>query len=411
MTNKTLSSNIVFLLGSGISYKAGMPSVESITNHVLNRCKPIVYNPDGYYCFKDMISPQRHLNDFGNVRRIVQFLERLEQEIDAYYAYDPDSESAGRKANYEDIYFLASQIFEGTIQNYDNPAIPALVDKITPDIRQALSGIQDGERDEQAWSPQDIAREAMTYINHVLWCFHAKLNASVDLDYLELLAHAVLDEDLKAIDFFTLNYDVVLERFLKSCKIDFFDGFELGTDGRSWWDSMSFIRQDEQRVRLLKLHGSINWYADQYHGKGSKSMERIDESNQPFLWRDIPEKAEPTFLAGTLNKMLEYTSEVFAFLQSEWLRSLYQSDVLVVCGYGGNDKGINTRIIEWFHFSDDKILIVVDPSEDIIKNARPALGGLLATAEKEPKIQIIQKSIEHTSWPEVRDRILSQLPS
>ena len=109
--------------------------------------------------------------------------------------------------------------------------------------------------------------------------------------------------------------------------------------------------------------------------------------------------------------MLDYTSEVFSFLQSEWLRSLYQLDILVVCGYVFNDKGINTRIIEWFNFSSDKIMIVIDPSKEVIKNARPAARGLLARSKTESRIQIIQKSIQDTTWQEVRDRILNQLPN
>ena len=131
MTNKTLPSNIVFLLGSGISYKAGMPSVESITNHVLHRCKEIVYDSSyGYYCFRDMVPPDRHVNDFGYVRRIVEFLERLEQEITAYYTYDKEAELLSREANYEDIYFLASQIHDSSIQEYDNPGGSHIIKKI-----------------------------------------------------------------------------------------------------------------------------------------------------------------------------------------------------------------------------------------------------------------------------------------
>lgn len=387
-----------------------MPSVETITNHVLGGGKEIVYNPDhSFYCFKDMVRKDRYIPDFGNVRRIVGFLARLEQEINDYYSYDKEAESSHRKANYEDIYFLASQIHDSSIQEYDNPAIPALIEKITPDIQQALLGIQDRDRQEQSWSIEQIAEEATKYIRHILWCSLSKLDDSVDLRYLDLCAQAASDGDLQSIEFFTLNNDTVFENFLRQRNLEYFDGFVQGPDGKFWWDTTSFIPTKNLRIRLLKLHGSINWYADQHFGKGSKSIERVDNATLPHIRRDLPEKAEPVFLAGTLNKMLEYTSEVFAFLQSEWLRSLYQSNVLVVCGYGFNDKGINTRIVEWFNFSAYKILIVIDPSEDIIKNARPALGGLLARAEKETRIQIIQKPIQDTTWPEVRDRIMNQL--
>jgi len=412
MTQKVLPANIVFLFGSGISYGAGMPSVESITNHVLHRCKEIVYDSSyGYYCFRDMVRPDRHVSDFGYVRRIVEFLERLEQEITAYYTYDKKAELLSREANYEDIYFLASQIHNSSIQEYDNPAIPALIEKITPDIQEALSGIQNQDRQEQPWPIEHLAEESMKYIRQILWCFLSTFDDSIDLGYLDLYAQAVSDGDLQSIEFFTLNNDTIFEQYLRQRNIEYFDGFVQGTDGKFWWDTMSFVQPNSPKVRLLKLHGSVNWYTDQHFGRGSKSIERVDNASLPYIWRDLPEKAEPVFLAGTLNKMLEYTSEVFAFLQSEWLRSLYQSDVLVISGYGFNDKGINTRIVEWFNFSTEKILIVVDPSKDIIQKARPALGSLLARSKTEPRIQIIQEPIQNTTWQDVRDRILSQLSS
>ncbi len=411
VTIESLPSNIVFLLGSGISYGAGMPSVETITKHVLHRGKPIVYNPDhGFYCFEDMVRKDRYIPDFGYVRRIVEFLERLEQEINAYYTYYKEAELLIRKANYEDIYFLASQIHDSAIHEYDNPAILSLIKNITPDIHQALSGIQDQDRPEHPWSIEQLADEGMKYIRHILWCFLSNIDDSVDLGYLDLFAQAVADRDLRSIDFFTLNNDAVFEQYLRQRKIEYFDGFSQGTDGKFWWNTTLFLQTTKPRIRLLKLHGSVNWYTDQHFGKGSKSIEKVDGAALPYIWRDLPEKAEPVFLAGTLNKMLDYTTEVFSLLQSEWFRSLYQSDVLVICGYGFNDKGINTRIVEWFNFSTNKILVVIDPSKDIIQKARPALGGLLARAETELRIQIIQKPLQEAKWHEARQAILNQMP-
>lgn len=388
-----------------------MPSVETITNDVLCRGKEIVYNPDGgFYCFQDMVRKDRYIPDFGYVRRIVEFLERLEKEINAYYTIGGEAEILIRKANYEDLYFLASQIHDAKVWEYDNPAIPALIEKITPDIQEALSGIQDQDKQETSWSIDHIADEAMKFIRNILWCSLYKHDDSIDLSYLNLFADAAADINLQSIDLFTLNNDTVLEKFLQSLGVEYFDGFAQDAEGKYRWGTMSFFQKTRTRIRLLKLHGSMNWYVDQHFGKGSKSIERVEGASLPFIWRDIPEKAEPIFLAGTLNKMLDYTTEVFALLQSEWFRSLYQSDVLIVCGYGFNDKGINTRIVEWFNYSEQKILIVIDPCEDIIQKARPALGGLLARAKTEPRIQVIQKPLQGTSWREIRERILSQIP-
>ena len=57
------------------------------------------------------------------MRRIVEFLERLEQEITAYYTYDKEAELLSREATTK-ISISASQIHDSSIQEYDNPGSP-----------------------------------------------------------------------------------------------------------------------------------------------------------------------------------------------------------------------------------------------------------------------------------------------
>ena len=116
------STRIAFLLGSGISIPAGMPSTEGITERIISG-KNIVRETDGTYYEKANMA----ISD-ACVLFVVRFLNRLKVEIDQYYKYQ-----TRRTTNYEDFYYVASQIKDSILEEYDNPAVQALIDKILPE--------------------------------------------------------------------------------------------------------------------------------------------------------------------------------------------------------------------------------------------------------------------------------------
>jgi len=63
-------------------------------------------------------------------------------------------------------------------------------------------------------------------------------------------------DNVKAVDYFILNYDTLIEDALALERLSYADGFCGGATG--WWDEKSFDA-DGMDARVLKIHGSNDW--------------------------------------------------------------------------------------------------------------------------------------------------------
>src|SRR3990167_4204242 len=111
-----------------------MPSTKSITDKVLSG-DGIMRHSDGCFYFGEPLYGHMGFPD-EYVPRITAFLDRIKSEIELYYLKYPFK----IEFNYEDYYYLASQIFDAEIGEYDNPAILPLIEKIKPDLEHLLIG-------------------------------------------------------------------------------------------------------------------------------------------------------------------------------------------------------------------------------------------------------------------------------
>lgn len=337
------------------------------------------------------------------VPRVVSFLKRLKVYIDLYYLYQTQ-----RFTNYEDLYYVASQIHDSEIGDFDNPAVQPFIDKVLPDIIPQLVG----KENEIGSKLQlyELARETMNYIIGVVW--NLLRGDPTRIDRLNSVKDACLDDKMSAIDIFTLNHDIVLEQCLMQNGIKFIDGFGEPLNNIRYWDPDLFERGDF-KVRLFKLHGSVNWFRF-----GASHGNRINESIGIPLEKNIyftesrqgqPQillESRPLILVGTFNKMLLYTTWIYAHLHYQFFRSIRQAQRLVVCGYGFGDKGINIRIADWINSSYDHRITIIHPRpERLKKTAR----GVIINSEGEwinnNKLTIIRKAIEETSWQDIRSHL------
>ena len=76
---------------------------------------------------------------------------------------------------------------------------------------------------------------------------------------------ACQDLEVSSVDLFTLNHDLVIERHLEGYGIKYTDGFGPAENGVRYWSPATF-KQPDLNVRLLKLHGSVNWFLFKSHG-------------------------------------------------------------------------------------------------------------------------------------------------
>jgi hypothetical protein len=215
---------------------------------------------------------------------------------------------------------------------------------------------------------------------------------------LDSLKDACLDGQLSSVDIFTLNHDIVLERCLSRNGIQVADGFDEPVNDVRHWDP-DLLEGRSSKVRLLKLHGSVDWFLYRPYVRDWR-VARIPLGLDPHDALNPTAKSRPELLVGTFNKMLQYTSRIYADLHCQFHYSLRHSQRLVICGYGFGDKGINTGIAEWIDSLSDHKIIMVEPNPAELKGrARPAI------VKYWDELTIIPKGIEETSWHEIRDRL------
>ena len=154
-------------------------------------------------------------------------MKRLSVEIEQYYSsIDPE-----REVNYEDLYYVAAQIYDSEFGEYDNPIVQPFIDKILPDIRPLF--ITQCNETRREWNLMEIASEATHYIQDIAWSFLDKKPDT--FDYLRCVRDAHQDVEISSLDLFTLNHDKVIERYLEGCDIEYTDGFGPPVNGVRYW--------------------------------------------------------------------------------------------------------------------------------------------------------------------------------
>lgn len=393
-----VTKKVIFLLGSGISIPAELPSTNDITQLVLS-CKGVVRHTDGTYYLSNNESEYFITNEY--ISRIGPFLERIKKEIDAYYRNS-------QKANYEDLYYLVSQIRDSEDGEYDNPAIKPLIDKIYPDIKSLFDRRESDTHYD--WTLLDIAQEAVNYIRDVVWRSLSKTPKR--LDHFRLISDVCHDKNISGIDIFTLNHDTLLEQYLSEANIQINDGFgPLQENGLRYWDA-NLLDTNDLEVRFLKLHGSINWFG--FAPNHEMSLEKVAIPSDWDVWhtndlngqRQWPVGGRPLFLAGTFNKMLDYSSDIYAEQHFQFHKSLRETKFLIACGYGFRDKGVNRKIVEWVYSGDQNKLLIIHPEPDkLVINARGAISGNWGKWVKGNRVIVVPKKIEDVNGNEVLDYV------
>jgi len=306
MNNPQAKKRIGFLFGAGISIPAGLPKTQTITNQILSGHN-IMHQAGNYYfgepAYHHMGFPDEH------IPKIVDFLKTIKTEIDYYYQSIPHKLTT----NYEDLYFITSQIYDCLTGEYDNPAIYPLIEKIRPKIAPILIGKSHEVRGQ--WELTQIVDEAMKYMRDVVWRM-LRPTQMKSFDYLDIIKDANNDTDILKIDIFTLNNDTVLETYFNLQDLLFVDGFDCHSKELRIW-TPDLYTKDKTKLRLLKLHGSVDWFRIRPENS-DWSEEFIGIPLQTIANSVIECKGKryhcmehrPVILVGTHNKLLDYVGGI-----------------------------------------------------------------------------------------------------
>jgi len=87
---------------------------------------------------------------------------------------------------------------------------------------------------------------------------------------------------------------------------------------------------------------------------------------------------------------------------------LREADAIVAIGYGFRDKGINARLIGWWHRAPNRRFVVAHGDiQGLVDGARPAISNKWNSLVRDGRVRVIEKWIEETSWAEIAEAIRS----
>jgi hypothetical protein len=341
-------NNVLLFLGSGVSYDSGMPSVEQLTDKILN-IDPANLGSLHHFC---------RLTSALNYKRVSGAQALLSQMVEYCHPLGLT------EVNYEDLYSLCLKI-EHT----------QYAPRVDPTSRSLLDFVYEKLTDTEYFricdnSIQEAAMNARLMIEYTVKqeLFHPKRSPkSLEnlQSYIELIGP-------KNIDIITLNHDTLVEEFLGGA--DYWtDGFERNESSPrgNEYDPLDFFMENEafadpKKVRILKPHGSCNWF--QYRVNDTNKWVACRRNYEPiFRGENGNHFTENPFtsgiLSGSFTKERSYSLWYTGVMFRNAYRILHEYDRVICSGYGWKDFGINEMFIEWIQRNPQKRILILENSK------------------------------------------------
>ena len=169
---------------------------------------------------------------------------------------------------------------------------------------------------------------------------------------------------------FTTNYDTVIEEYCGNPDrhIERIDGFKFHDARRALvWDGRFAPRNDAFRTKvfLYKLHGSMNWLADDSGGR-PRIVQKPDTGASGDRGRDM-------YIRPSLDARDEATQrEPYATIMRRFAQTLSSFDACIVIGYSFRDPHIAAELVRFAR--GGKILVTMSPTA-VADFGDNAMGG------------------------------------
>ncbi|MFN0095040.1 MAG: SIR2 family protein [Dehalococcoidia bacterium] len=229
--------------------------------------------------------------------------------------------------------------------------------------------------------------------------------APVQSAYLDPLIQC-LDEHCSKIDFFTLNYDLMIEHSLDRAHIAYEDGFQ-----RSEVDQLDIWTRQNTTAKWSyhKLHGSVDWafYSaglDNHEGRTPPRLLRLPSWRTARLGMPSDSLNDLTSAMNLgARKEVLYSAEPYTFMLNRLDESLAAADLVVVIGYSFRDLRINGAIESALWKVSGSHLIVINP--DMLAYQLLSIYKLLST---QGRLTTVFDSISSSSCVKSLDSVLAK---
>lgn len=177
------------------------------------------------------------------------------------------------------------------------------------------------------------------------------VNIEYHLEFVENLFNRRSNlENITNINFFTTNYDTLLEDALTMNKKYIIDGFTGGAMG--FWNPNEFQQTyKSNNFKVIKLHGSIDWHKDDDNSliRCRYGTNYLSDNSNLLIYPQA-------------TKYLETQKDPFAFLFNIFRKNLSidnDKNVMIACGYSFGDNHINQEIELALSLPNNKTTLIV----------------------------------------------------
>jgi SIR2-like domain len=324
---------------------------------------------------------------------ISSFLRLLRERVKDHF------QEINRPSNYEDLYYICSQLTDHNFGNFENPVV-------IPFVQDLLAHLRSADTDATEENVYGLAMEALAHISKVV--SKELRRTPTTLSHLSFIYDAFASPRYRTMDIFTLNHDCLVETYLRLKGVDLVDGFGEAKEQVRYWDPLVF-QNKKSKVNLFKLHGSVDWCRLRKWGQGPEGDAigiLLDGADPSRLQVDVMDDNRPKMLIGTFNKMLDYTQGIFLDLLWQFRYRLRVTTHVVICGYGFGDKGINTQLAEWMYGDvANKICVIHPHRSSLINSARPAIKNPWDDWERDRRLVVVPKGAEFVTFDEIREAL------
>ncbi|MCY3732003.1 MAG: SIR2 family protein, partial [Rhodospirillaceae bacterium] len=299
--NEICAAKIMMLVGAGISIPIGIPAMREIYADFLERSKSNITDSE---------------------KRMCEFL----------------TNELGVRPDLEEFLLAAN-----TILDFPSSSLATFVEKsVSPKTdSKSLQGYRRRVTD-RAERVQAIRKRILEFLSRACFKFNQDRSQKIFGEFV----HAVSDVGCPV---FSTNYDFSLEHVARKKDIAIEDNFVASGERQIWNPEIHFPTGDA--LTLIKLHGSVTWYAD-----SEGEIERIESKTDiNSAGKDVNQ----LIIFPTRFKDI-YDQHFFA-LYSHFLAVLSVAKILVVAGHSLRDDYLRAAIIEQLRKGNMR-LIVIDPN-------------------------------------------------
>jgi hypothetical protein len=388
---KEPTMRLVLFLGSGVSLASGLPSVPQI----MNRLQRSAFHVDekGRFQRGKMRDLERKHDRVAQIRSFLRLLASLDKRD------RKKAETVFRTTTtYEDLSALCAEMRSWANGQNDNALTTPFLELVERKAGPILIGESRRARIKEICL---LAYDSMRFIRMVV--ANALVNDKpVGLDLILELAES---PRISQLDIVTLNHDTLVEHLLTRAGIGFVDGFSDADGDVRWYDDA--VYDAAARVRLIKLHGSIDWYEFSRDGKTWPAMLL---SGDPATAKDGTGRVlqswspNPSFLTGG-QKEAWYQYGIYADLHYRFHDILRRADRIVMSGYGWGDIGISNQLDRWLGRSSDKRIILLYENPEALTDRSKILAESYGMLVRRRKLIPVGRWMSDTSLSDIASDI------